>query len=279
MEDKNWVVHPSVLEELERRMHQPHPASTGTTTDRVQREVDNLNASPGSLTGIDCPKCKNKGLIYERDGDYVVSHECDCMSARREQWRIEKSGLGDSLKVCTFEAFQTPNAWQKSLKESALRFLEDKTGAWFFAGGQPGAGKTHICTAIVGALLKRGMAARYMLWKDEATYLKAHINDDVYETRVSELKTVPVLYIDDFFRTPYAEDGTRKKPTPGDINLAFEILNARYVNRLTTLLTSERTIDDLLDCDEAIGSRIYERCKGYTHNLAPDRRKNWRLAT
>ena len=42
-----------------------------------------------------------------------------------------------------------------------------------FIGGQVGAGKTHLCTAMVGEFLKRGISAKYMLWRDDALKLKA----------------------------------------------------------------------------------------------------------
>ena len=125
-----------------------------------------------------------EGVVYVRNGEYIEYRTCSCMPARRAMWRIERSGLGESLQRCTFETFLAPEPWQKAMKTAADRFVEDHSGAWFFAGGQPGAGKTHICTAIVGELLKHGKEARYMLWKDEATYLKAHINEDAYETRI-----------------------------------------------------------------------------------------------
>lgn len=236
-----------------------------------------MNECQGHLSGDACPQCKNKGVVYVADGTYVVARECSCMPARKAYWRLKQSGLADSIERYTFENFQVREPWQKAVKDTAVRFLHDQNGAWFFAGGQPGAGKTHICTAIVGALLKRGLSARYMLWKDESTWLKGRINEEAYDVRVEKLKTVPVLYIDDFFKTPLDVDGTPKKPTPGDVNLAFEILNARYVSRKPTLITSERLLDELLDFDEAIGSRVYERSKGYTLNLSRDRRKNWRL--
>ena len=78
----------------------------------------------------------------------------------------------------TFDKFQTESPWQEAVKNSALKFLEDHDRKWFFIGGQVGAGKTHLCTAMVGEFLKRGISAKYMLWRDEALKLKAVVNDD-----------------------------------------------------------------------------------------------------
>lgn len=249
------------------------------STDINQRECDILNSTQGNLTGYDCPDCMNRGVIYRVDNGYIVSHECHCMETRRSMWNIKKSGIESLLKKCTFENFNATDEWQKDLKSGAQQFLTDHTGKWFYAGGQVGCGKTHICTAICGELLKQGMSVRYMLWRDEVVKLKANVNDsEEYQKLINVWKTAQVLYVDDFFKTSDTEDGKKKKPTQGDINAAFEILNYRYINQdLVTIISSERSIDDLLECDEAVGSRIYERTKDYCFYFRPDKNKNYRL--
>ena len=42
-----------------------------------------------------------------------------------------------------------------------------------------------------------------------------------------------------------------------------------------TIISSECTIDDILDIDEAVGGRIFERAKAFS--LKPDKRRNYRL--
>lgn len=64
------------------------------------------------------------------------------------------------------------------------------------------------------------------------------------------------------------------------MNAAFEIINYRYNNQdLITIISSERTLTDLLDIDEAIAGRIAEKSKpgGYCINLNKDTKKNWRM--
>ena len=61
--------------------------------------------------------------------------------------------------------------------------------------------KTHICTAIVGALLKKGKAPKYMLWQDDITKIKqASSNLEVYEALINSYKQAEILYIDDFLK-------------------------------------------------------------------------------
>jgi DNA replication protein DnaC len=134
------------------------------------------------------------------------------------------------------------------------------------ACGSVGSGKTHLCTAICGALLDQGKFVRYMLWRDESVKLKAIVNDGEYEAEIKPLKNCQVLYIDDLFKGG---------ATAADIKLAFEILNSRYNRRLTTIISCEKTPEELLAIDEALGSRIYERSKG--NCVVIHGSKNWRL--
>ena len=59
------------------------------------------------------------------------------------------------------------------------------------------------------------------------------------------------------------------------MNLAFDILNDRYNDtRLITILSSEMTVEEMLNIDQALGSRIYERRQVYIKTRG---KKNWRL--
>ena len=92
-----------------------------------------------------------------------------------------------------------------------------------------------------------------MLWRDDSVKLKATVNDDSeYERLIRPLKTCDVLYIDDLYKGGASE---------ADKKLAFELLNYRYNGKLITIISTERLIPDLLNIDEATGSRIYQRSR------------------
>ena len=81
-----------------------------------------------------------------------------------------------------------------------------------------------------------------------------------------------VLYIDDFLKTRHGA-----LPTDGDINLAFEIINARYNNRaLRTIFSGERGLNEIMELDEALGSRIYQRCGKYKLKIGWGEGRNYR---
>ena len=230
-----------------------------------------INRTPGGLGDYDCPDCLNRGYFVRVDEQGLRrNEECRCMAIRSNRNRLEKSGLKDLVGRYSFATWQTRESWQQGALEMAQRFVEDPAGHWFVMAGQVGAGKSHLCTAVAAALMEKGMPARYMLWRDTAVQAKAVVNDDAaYAALVGPLKRIKVLYIDDLFKGA--------KVTPGDVNLAFELLNSRYNDSgKITILSSERTMDQLLDIDEAVGSRVYERSKAFYLELAGV--KNWRLA-
>ena len=247
--------------------------------------ADSFNTSVGTLNeedGYDCKKCRNKGWIMSAvqldNGRWSTeSRHCKCMKVRTAVKRMQKSGLKNIIKDYTFPKFEAAEAWQQTIKDAAMQYAKHPEG-WFFIGGQSGAGKTHICTAICREFLMEGKEVKYMLWRDEVVKLKNAVTDlEQYEQLVDQYKRVEVLYIDDLFKTGTAADGTRQRPTGADINVAFEILNFRYNDpKLLTVISSECTIDSIIDIDEATGGRIFEKAKS-AFSLKPDRSRNYRL--
>lgn len=250
----------------------------------MQKKCDFYNDSKGDLDaqdGYDCPICKNKGgimVVGETPTSagmnyYEAFRRCKCMTAREGIRRLKRSGLGDVIGKYTFGKYTTDTEWRKLIKERALMFLRNKD-RFFFIGGQSGAGKTHICTAMCSGFMREGKEVKYMLWMDESKELKQVINDPEYASRMERLKSVEVLYIDDFLKM-----STGETPSKGDLNIAIELINSRYNSEgKITIISSEWTVDDLIEFDEALAGRVIELCKGeYELNIAKDRRKNYRL--
>ena len=113
-----------------------------------------------------------------------------------------------------------------------------------------------------------------MCWPSESVRLKRQVNEEEYESGIREYKECDVLYIDDFFKVGRARDAV--KPSDADLKLAYQIVNARYLARKRTIVSSEWLVDELMAFDEATASRIYEMSKGYTLQVARDKGKNYR---
>lgn len=240
------------------------------STPRKKPEGEGLSIL--DLEVYDCPECLNHGTLLRIDGDgRRIGRDCRCMAVRRNIMRLRRSGLQDMIRRYTFASYQTPERWQAAAKEIAIEYAEQPRD-WFIAAGSVGAGKTHLCTAICSKLLQRGIDTRYMLWKDVSTVAKAEItNRAEYTAIVEPLKRVRALYIDDLFKV-----GKSGEIKSADVSLAFEILNARYIDRSKlTIISTELDFDDLLNLDVALGSRIHERTEG--RRVIFDSRPNWRM--
>lgn len=263
--------------------------NTGITSKQMpekeyeQWKADGYNALEGNRheeDGYDCRICRNKGHLMKiteyMGGWNQVQVPCKCEDIRKSILRMKKSGLKNIIKDYTFDKFEATEPWQHTIKNAAEEYAKHPEG-WFFLGGQSGAGKTHLCTAICRELLLSGKRVKYMLWRDDVVKLKGAVTEsDEYTRLIDEYKNYDVLYIDDLFKTGKAADNTVQKPTAADINVAFEIINYRYNNpALLTIISSELSQDELIDIDEAIGGRIYEKATAFS--IGKNRERNYRI--
>lgn len=126
--------------------------------------------------------------------------------------------------------------------------------------GQVGSGKTHLSIAIANSLMSRSIGVYYMPFRDVITSLKQNmIDEEYYQKKMQEIKNSKVLLIDDLFK-----GSTRNgKANESDMSIMFEIINHRYLNKSPIIVSSEYHPEQLVDFDEAVGSRILEMCKDY----------------
>ena len=176
----------------------------------------NSQQSKNTMSEHGCDICGGLGYTVRRtESGKLVSRTCKCEIIRRNRLRMERSGLLGLLDSCTFESFQTQEYWQRAAKQAAEKYLTDWKGKWFFIGGSPGTGKTHLCTAICAKLMDGGIPVRYVQWRGDIPAIKAKTNDaEAYAEAMQPLKTVRALYIDDFLKGSV---------TDADKNIAFDL--------------------------------------------------------
>lgn len=252
-----------------------------TEQERLQRLADRENRMEGKkhlYDGYNCDLCKNKGYIMkvvDNDGLWeIVQSTCICEKSRKSIRNLKASGLENVLKDYRFDNYVAKEPWQQGVIDKAKKFVNDEGNHWFFMGGQSGCGKTHLCSAIAIDLLRKGIEVKYMLWKSESRKIK---NDNFDGGDLIEYyKNVEVLYIDDLFKCGRARGEEYQSPTGGDINIAFEIINSRVAQKKRTIISSESTILELFDIDEATAGRIKQMCGEYCLNISKGEGKNYR---
>jgi DNA replication protein DnaC len=198
--------------------------------------------------------------------------------------RLKNSGFGETiddvkafLAEYTFDTFNTREEWQKKMLEKCRQFLAQDEHKWLYISGQPGCGKTHLGTAVCGELLAKGKPTRYMTHRELINTLIASQNDEDYYDIVREYGTVEVLYLDDFFKPVKNDRGDVTRPTAAEVKHTFEVLNMRLVRNGITIITSERSLMEICDIDEALGSRIKQKCGKYTMDILRKPGRNYRM--
>lgn len=205
-----------------------------------------------------CKKCKDTGVIYNVETN--TAKICECQEKVRYQRMLESSGISEQFLKIGFKEFETKTDFQRVAKTEAINYVKgfeqiekERNNSIAFLGNC-GAGKTHLSIAIANNLMAKNIGVLYMPYREVITRIKQVITDEIdYAKAINKYKTARVLLIDDF---------AKGKTTESDVNIMFEIINFRYLNRKPIILSSELLQDDLLDFDEAVGSRLIEMAKG-----------------
>lgn len=198
-------------------------------------------------------------MVYNPEIDAM--DDCECRERTLYETILRNSGISEAFRKKTFDTFQDKgNRELQKTKIAAIMYckqfkqLQDNVSNSIAFLGQVGAGKTHLSIAIANNLMSENIGVLYMQYRDVITQLKQNMLDEYYyQKEISKYKNATVLLIDDLFKG---------KITETDINIMFEIINYRYLKGAPMIVSSEYTSDKLLNIDEAIGSRIIEKCNG-----------------
>lgn len=230
--------------------------------ERIMRGVEQAKNAPTENT-YKCRKCRDTEFIFktnERGQEYAV--RCECFERNQALRFLKNSGISEEDATKGFGSFETFNeTGLVTAKAKALDYFKsfetmqnNRINSLLLCGAS-GRGKTTLGMAVANNLIKKCIYVRYMPYREEVTQLKQEITDDrAYKEHIHKLKTARVLFIDDLLKG---------KVTESDVNIVYEIINARYLAKLPTIISTELMPNELMDFDEAIGGRIMEMCKGY----------------
>lgn len=248
-----------------------------------------------------CPKCKDEGgyLIKKlagettlvRNGDQLEEivlqydteewTQCECSIMQKINRLTKSSEITEEFQKMAFSNFETDG------RDSDIQIMKDKCLQYYVSFneikstrknsvlliGQPGAGKTHLLTAISNSLIKkRVVPVMYFPFKDRMNEISANNFEkkiDIMEC----MKQVDVLFIDDLFKPI----GGKIDVKPFQAEIIFEVVNYRYLNNKPLLISSELSLDELLYVDEATASRIFEMAEDFTVTIKKDMKLNYRL--
>lgn len=244
--------------------------------------ADLENRKSGDLNradGIDCPLCRNKGRMFrwDRDMQEMFVETCGCMDARRSIRRLNKSNVCRDWQDKTFDRFHAEQEWQMVLKRRVQAYAADPAGRWLLITGQSGCGKTHLATAAFVKLVKGAcLSAEYVRWADMVEKMDA-VRFDAKAIENCKAKWIgcDLLYMDDLFKKRGNAAVSER-----EFDITLSLIDARYndPNKLL-IISTERSINELREMDEALAGRIHERCGKNIIQVKREKGRNYRMRT
>jgi DNA replication protein DnaC len=222
-----------------------------------------------------CPICEDSGFrTIERADGSRAAVECTCRATRRAQRIIDAARIPQRYAHCTLEEYVTNFAGaHRSLGAAhmmAKKFVQsyplDTNGNGLLLTGSIGVGKTHLAVGILQALIaERGAKGLFYDYRDLLKQVQNSYNRNVNATELEVLKPVfdaEVLVLDELGAS---------KPTDWVWDTVAHILNTRYNDRRTTIITTNYAnvapaAGDLTGPraavrEETLGDRIGERMR------------------
>ena len=149
-----------------------------------------------------------------------------------------------------------PERLQKRIaaKNIAVRYLRSETTPWLFFAGPNGTGKTHLAVGIALDLLWK-WGGRVEFWRASEIVQKVFDAMDgpgaMSPGKVMDhYRTVGLLVVDEFGKESHRE---------AVLERLEDILNHRYERRAPTILTSNKTVDEIAGFSPSLASRLLDK--------------------
>jgi len=214
----------------------------------ARSKLNLLNSPPAPF----CSKCNDEGWIYW--GDNNASRCPECKGVPDGSLLFHRAGVPE--RFLPYKRFKTygEDGLKFASKQVAKFVRQYKPGKSLLLIGPVGTGKTHMAVGTIRALCDQKVTCKFWdinEWLDQ-------LRDTYQENRaegqalLDEVKGVPLLVFDDL---------GAQRDTEHTVDRLFDVINYRYLNRLSTIVTTnidEKQISH--NFGERLWSRLMEMC-------------------
>ncbi len=187
-----------------------------------------------------CPQCGGTGWKEVASGGARRVTRCDCVVGARAERLLERARIPARYEHCEFVNYETglpgQHASQAKAKLVAEKFIEEyplDENRGLLIIGDIGVGKTHLAVGILKELIRRkGVLGLYYDYRELLKQIQNSYNPQEPTTEMQVLRPVfeaEVLVLDELGAV---------KPTEWVWDTVSHVLNQRYNNKLTTLITT-----------------------------------------
>lgn len=188
-----------------------------------------------------CSVCEGSGLRIVQEDGRAVARQCECRVTRRTERMLERARIPKRYEHCTLDNYESGfRGADRSLKAARLmaqRFVEgypiETEGKGLLLTGDIGVGKTHLAVGLLKELIvQRGATGLFYDYRELLKEVQNSYNREVAATELGILRPVfeaEVLVLDELGAA---------KPTDWVWDTVAQILNSRYNERRTTIITT-----------------------------------------
>ncbi len=188
-----------------------------------------------------CARCDGAGVIVVERAGLRVATACVCQVERKAARLVESARIPVRYAGCTLESFDTQFAGADRSLGGALvqarnfvkAYPQETDGKGLLLTGSIGVGKTHLAVGILQALMEeRGARGLFYDYRDLLKTVQNSYDRKVDQSEREVLAPVfeaEVLVLDELGAA---------KPTDWVWDTVAHILNTRYNDRRTTILTT-----------------------------------------
>jgi DNA replication protein DnaC len=224
-----------------------------------------------------CPICGGSGWKDVVSGTERRVTRCECFVQKQVNYILAASEIPARYSDCKFSNYETGGndglvAAKIKVETWAVRYPLDRSGLLLV--GPSGVGKTHLSVAALKQLTQKGVHCLFCDYRELLKKIQNSYNPSVQTTELDLLRPIfetEVVLLDDLGAV---------KPSEWVWDTVSLVLNARYNEKLTTIITSnfldgpsaaaeqmegprraarEETLGDRIG--ERMRSRLFEMCR------------------